>query len=132
MTKLCAEVKLLLPWFVNKSLEPEQKVVIYSHLTTCSQCKKDLAFFIQLQQEAPRFIVKPEQTLKNEILKKIIEEISPNLESNMIPTLVQNVFQNPAPLKVFQSVVRLILHLYRHEYNKLTDQLKSGLLESQI
>jgi predicted anti-sigma-YlaC factor YlaD len=67
MNNLCAEVRFLLPWFVNKSLETEQKVVIYSHLTVCSQCREDFAFFVDLQQTVHRFMARPDPSVKKEI-----------------------------------------------------------------
>lgn len=39
----CTDITLLLPWFVNGSLEPAERRMVRNHLINCPTCRRELA-----------------------------------------------------------------------------------------
>ncbi|SFJ63127.1 hypothetical protein [Thermoflavimicrobium dichotomicum] len=121
MIHKCTDIQSLLPWLVNGSLDSCQKVEIFSHLTTCTDCIQDFAFFIQLQQSAQRFDIQPSTDFKNELLQAIVKQIETDQEKclNAFPSIFHLILENPSPLLIFQTIVSLIMEKHVQALNPL-------------
>ena len=44
------QITELLPWYVNSTLKPEERVQVEAHLKECSECARELEHTLELQQ----------------------------------------------------------------------------------
>ena len=67
------EIDLLLPWFVNETLDPVEHDRVIAHLATCSICQDSVALLTDVQAAVVRHKATPivPQPRVNELLDSI-------------------------------------------------------------
>ncbi|MDA0679668.1 MAG: anti-sigma factor [Proteobacteria bacterium] len=67
------QVSLLLPWFVNNTLDDMEREIVQNHIDECSECEKDVALYSSLRSAVTRS--SPTPILPNANLTRLLDSI---------------------------------------------------------
>lgn len=132
MGKECYAVQKMLPWFVNGSLECEEKKLVLGHVAECAECRNELAFVAEMQKAARSLSCAPDELQQRHMLNNMISQIAGEDEqaqagSNYSDRLLRNILKNPSPYGIIAAIVNEMKSLLNENFYEAKQQLQLGI-----
>lgn len=95
------QVQMLLPWFVNDTLEESEASAVEAHLAECAECRRDLIQEKALAMEASLASMDVDQAwaaMRDRVVSSAQHPAGPAPTANVVPLRRRSILKRPVPL----------------------------------
>ena len=134
--KQCEDIRLLLPWLVNGTLQSDDKYQVLSHLSCCSECRRELADVISIYNSVVSEKVSINSAKSDELFTLITSQINKasieeNDEQKIVRDMLQNLGELPLITLVFKPAIDKIHTVFDKNLKETKDAVVSVLNQAK-